>query len=116
MIDLAELDRVSASRAARWHAGKPWSLLEWAGAMAGEAGEAANFAKKVKRLDDDIASIDHRDGSLSREQYIECTMKEAADALLYAVCVIRQAGGNVEEVVRNVFNNKSVEYGFPERI
>ncbi len=54
------LQYINAKRAWRWHQNggiKSWSALEWAGAMAGEAGEACNAAKKLKRIEDQIANM-----------------------------------------------------------
>lgn len=123
MLDLDILQKTAATRSDRWHdtPESKWSLLEWAGAMCGEAGEAANYAKKLKRLQTQMRNLDKR-GLKSpsiedqSEFYKRNTCLEAADAIVYAVSVINEAGGSVEEVVREVFNNKSAEYGFPERV
>src|SRR3954464_13889395 len=56
------LQSINAKRAERWHGLKSWSALEWAGAMAGEAGEACNAAKKLKRIEDEIANINLEEG------------------------------------------------------
>src|SRR5882724_4498362 len=44
-LTFGEVIRANLSRVERWHSLASWSPLEWAGAMCGEAGEAANFAK-----------------------------------------------------------------------
>ena len=112
----------SVSRSNRWHKGdfNSWSLLEWAGAMAGEAGEACNAAKKVKRLEDKIPSINETKRHFTDVGDAKFQVaKEVADTILYGVMVAARAGFNSEEIesiVREVFNKKSIEYGFPERI
>ncbi len=91
--------------------------MEWAGAMAGEAGEACNAAKKLKRIECSVTTVNeagrHFD-SIKEAQVAVC--KEAADTILYAVLLILRAKGDPEEVIREVFNKKSEEYGFPERL
>lgn len=117
MLDFKELQTASVTRAARWHGEEDWSALEWAGAMCGEAGESANFAKKLKRVETGMANIDARALSPeTQEQLKESTAKEAADTILYAILLIEKVGKSAEDVVRHVFNQKSIEYGFPERI
>lgn len=109
------IQKLCATRTDRWHKGKPrWSLLEWAGAMCGEAGESANFAKKVKRLEEGLQNITTR-GATMAEAKEDC-IKEAADAVLYAMCLANAAGIDLEDVIVDVFNQKSEEYGFPERL
>lgn len=118
-MDIKTLQQMSKSRADRWHKGdmNGWNPLEWAGAMAGEAGEACNWAKKWKRLDDDIASINDV-GRHSRVQaeILENVAGEAADTILYGICLLSRCGIDAEECIRRIFNKKSEEYGFPEKI
>lgn len=117
-LQITALEIASIIRSKRWHGedGK-WSLLEWAGAMAGEAGEAANVAKKIKRVDSGVNNIpsDKRTKD-TREELCLKLAKEAADTILYAILVINEAGFDSEEIIREVFNTKSEEYGFPEMV
>lgn len=142
-LTIARIMSVSIERAKRWHKGdiSEWSPLEWAGAMCGEsgeasgaaltlltalgqmnqhAGEAANAAKKVKRLTDGIASINEADRHYTDVKDAALKVgKEVADTLLYAVLVMASVGITPEEserIIRETFNRKSEEYGFPERI
>lgn len=121
MLDVNDIQRASLERAKRWHNGDihSWSVLEWAGAMAGEAGECVNFAKKMKRISEGILHIDSREGLMSNVDYSKLNakaVKEAADTIMYGFCVFNVLGVDAEEVLREVFNTKSEEYGFPERI
>jgi NTP pyrophosphatase (non-canonical NTP hydrolase) len=110
------------SRSNRWHKGdlNNWSPLEWAGAMCGEAGEAANAAKKLKRLTDEILSINKAERDLkSLAEARAVVAKEVADVLLYAVVLWASVGitpREAEEIICAVFNRKSEEYGFPEKL
>lgn len=123
-LTLREVAEASLSRANRWHTGglTDWSPLEWAGAMAGEAGEACNAAKKYKRVTDQIAHHDNRqfgqEKSLPEQAdgYRLDVAKEAADTVLYAFCLCARVGLDLAPVLIDVFNKKSEEYGFPERV
>lgn len=116
VLTLDHLVEQSSRRCHRWHPPDepPWSILEWAGAACGEAGECANAAKKIKRLTTGMAHRSERDTDLNAAR-AHCA-KEAADAILYALIVIVKTGHDPVEVLRDVFNRKSEEYGFPERI
>lgn len=128
-----DLQNASRSRAERWHGGDSWTLLEWAGAMCGEAGEAANFAKKIRRLEGRMKSLTRaivrprQEDRSERDRAIHLVAdktdelkvrlaREVADAILYGICILNELEDDAEEVIRTVFNEKSDEYGFPERI
>lgn len=117
-LTLRELSAQSWDRSKRWLNGdmSQWSLLEWAGSMAGEAGEACNVAKKLKLIEHKLVNA----GS-ERPMYDTGVAKfkiawEATDTLLYAIVLIKAAGYDPESMIRDVFNAKSIECGFPERI
>ncbi len=124
MLDLGELQKINEERANRWHTDgmSGWTALEWAGAMCGEAGEAANAAKKLKRIDSQLLNNDGRlfgqivSLSEQREIYKKLIAKEVGDTILYGVLLCTRLGMSVEDAVREVFNQKSEEYNFPERI
>lgn len=119
-LSLTAISSASVSRAKRWHPGglTDWSALEWAGAMAGEAGEACNAAKKLKRIEDGIANINTEEGRSLVEHDAACMQiaKEVADTILYGVLLCASVGVPIVPVLVDVFNRKSEEYGFPERI
>lgn len=96
------------------HRMESWSPLEWAGAMAGEAGEACNVAKKIIRLRDGIAG--NKPGDLDRAALIGKLAKEVADAVIYADLVLASEGISLGQTVRDVWNEKSAEIGYDGRI
>lgn len=100
------------SRVERWHSLHDWSPLEWAGAMCGEAGEAANFAKKFKRVTSGIPN--KSSGNL--EVYRKGVGMECADAIIYSVLLCASVDVDLVACIREAFNVKSEEYGFPERL
>lgn len=122
-MNIQDVQQASKSRADRWHdtPESKWSLLEWAGSMCGESGEAANLAKKIKRLDSKMRNLDKR-GLRSpaledvRADYVKKLAKETADSILYGICIFNELGVDAAAVLRAVFNEKSEEYDFPERI
>jgi len=80
-----------------------WSVLEWAGAAAGEAGEAANVAKKIRR-DGPSAKL--------RKQLAD----EIADTIIYLDLLAASEGINLEEAIRSKFNRVSKKKGFQRKL
>lgn len=111
---------INVERAKRWHnAGTvEWNALEWAAAMCGEAGEAANAAKKLKRIEGNLATINEPGRHYhSIDEAQNKVAEEVADTIIYGLLLMDRVGvEDPEEVLRRVFNRKSDEYGFPERI
>lgn len=119
-MTLEELIAANRSRVERWHSLDSWSPLEWAGAMCGEAGEAANVAKKLKRVDDAIANNDKRlaqkDSIDKRRHYANEIGMEVADTIIYGVLLCAAVDVDLVACIKKAFNDKSEEYGFPERL
>ena len=119
-LTIQELVAANLSRVVRWHPGglHEWSALEWAGAMAGEVGEACNAAKKLKRIDGNIQNINHEAGRSLTERSVATKQiaKEVADTFIYGALLVAVVGEDLEAAIVDVFNKKSEEYGFPERL
>lgn len=120
-MHINELFAKNIARCARWHGEKgvnDWSALEWAGAMCGEAGEAANAAKKLKRLETDMKTINEPGRHYNNlEEARTAVAKEVADTIIYGLLLMARAGiEDPEAIIREVYNKKSEEYGFPERV
>ena len=119
-LTLKRIFETSVSRAKRWHPGgiEEWSALEWAGAMCGEAGEAANAAKKLRRIELSMQNIDKRAMPLTTEAEAKLLVaQEACDTILYAILLLARVGIiDPEQILCDVFDSKSEEYGFPERL
>lgn len=117
-VTLRELQRINAARAVRWIGGtRPWSLLEIAGEMCGEAGEAANAAKKVLRVDNGVpGNAISEQGGTERAGLVAKVGRELADVIIVAARLATACGVDMESVVADVFNAKSEAMGFPERI
>lgn len=90
-----------------------WNPLEWAGAMCGEAGEAANLAKKLKRLDEADAALDSPE---RREELAGMLVEELADVVIYADLLAARIGKSLGVAVREKFNLVSEKRGSSFRL
>lgn len=85
--------------------GSDWTLLEWAGAAAGEVGEAANVAKKIRRGD----YADEREG-------VRAMGDEIADAVIYLDILAARAGLDLGTIVVEKWNRTSEKIGYSGRL
>lgn len=93
------------------HGLNAWNALEWAGAMCGEAGEAANAAKKIRRLADGC-SVNAPD----RATLVESLAGEIADVLIYADLLAASEGIELAAAVAKKFDEVSQRVGFTEKL
>ena len=81
--------------------------------MAGEAGEACNAVKKLRR---------HQDGTntskdpASKEECVDAIAAELADTIIYADLLAARLGIDLGDAVREKFNAVSVLRGADERL
>lgn len=103
-------------RARRWHPGFPedddWNGADWSNAMCGEAGEAANIVKKLRRIET---------GKVGTRPVVEPELRvalanELADVVIYADLVAAKYGIHLSGAVVGKFNEVSERHGFPERL
>jgi NTP pyrophosphatase (non-canonical NTP hydrolase) len=115
---IQEIQFVNMQRANRWHGGdfRNWSGLEWAGAMCGEAGEAANVAKKLRRVELTLDGNAKSERPLVPAELVEKLAGECADVFLYLCLLASRYDIDLSSAVTAKFNQKSIEMGFPERI
>ena len=113
-LSFAELAAANASRVVRWHppGSEPWTISDWTNAMCGEAGEAANVAKKIRRWD--TGAINTGDPKIS--DLAQNLAYELADVVIYADLVAQHLGLDLAHAVVTKFNATSQRHGFPERI
>lgn len=114
--DLADTNR---SRANRWHHGNmdEWSPSDWFMALVGEIGEAANVMKKIRRLEEGYDSINEASRHYTDAKVaLAKVADELADSMIYLDLLATRLGIDLEAAVVAKFNQKSVEYGFPERL
>lgn len=111
---LQEIADISWQRALKWHEDdKPWTTERWITAIVGELGEMANISKKLFRANDGAVGILKGETieALEREE-----RKEWADTMLYMLLLGSSKGWDMEEALREVFNAKSEQLGFAERL
>jgi NTP pyrophosphatase (non-canonical NTP hydrolase) len=103
----------NAARAEEWHGDTEWSILEWAGAMCGEAGELANTAKKIRRMEQGI-NPESRGGNSpeARGELYLALQDEVADTFLYLNLICVEAGlPNMYVLIADKFNRVSKRDG-----
>lgn len=118
-LTVRALQAAGAARSGRWHdgQGRPWSLLEWAGAMCGEAGEAANVAKKILRIDLGVGGNEAAEHVITdRAELVRKLAGEISGTILYAERLATEAGIDLEQALIETFNEKSIALGFPDRL
>lgn len=90
-----------------------WTPNDWMVAIMGEVGEAANFLKKLKRLEDGVpGNAPHE----TREYLIERIGKELADAYTYIDLLALRLGLVLAEQVVEKFNEVSRRVGYPVQL
>lgn len=129
-LDLAVLAEINAQRCKRWHpeTSEPWSLADWSNAMCGEAGEAANMVKKLRRIEtgtQTLPSMVHNGHEVPLDSEARILAKgvglELADVVIYADLVAQEltrkyGGYSLSELIVTKFNAVSHREGFPERL
>lgn len=88
--ELAEFTALNRRRADYWHGPNHWTRSDWLTAALGEFGEAANYSKKLKRIEDGLAGNRDEDGDADvlREKMRE----ELADFATYVDLVVSYSG------------------------
>jgi len=81
--------------------GSDWKINEWTNAIAGEAGEACNLAKKLRRGDFG------EPGDKEYSRALRKLSKEFADIVIYTDLACAQIGYSLGDVVVNKFNEVS---------
>lgn len=111
---LIELREKGNTRRDRWHTPdtEPWTGADWSNAMCGEAGEAANVVKKIRRIETGTGS--QNDPPLA--DLIQMLALELADTIAYADLLAQHYGIDLRHAIAAKFNMVSRREGFPERI
>jgi NTP pyrophosphatase (non-canonical NTP hydrolase) len=134
-LDLAVLAKTNAERCVRWHPpeSEPWSLADWSNAMCGEAGEAANLVKKLRRIEthtdtgpwSHVLHTDGREIPHDRDTQSRILAKgiglELADVVIYADLLAQEltrkyGGYDLSDLIVTKFNAVSHREGYPERL
>lgn len=112
-LNLKKLREINVARSNRWHEDEAWNVSDWAVAFAGEAGEACNAVKKLRRLE---TFVRRAPNDLNRKEAIKKIAQEVADTVLYADLLLAHLGVDLSQALIETFNRKSEDMGFPERL
>lgn len=88
-----------------------WSTSDWFLATLGELGEAANVAKKLNRVRDDIPG-----NKETAEELRNKLRHEIGDAFIYLDLLAQSLGFTVGDAAAEAFNSKSAQIGYPEQV
>lgn len=86
-----------------FHRLRDWTLTDWGCALAGEAGEACNIIKKLRRGD----AVYGEDGALGQKALAD----ELADVVIYCDLLAARAGIDLGKAVVAKFNEVSLKRG-----
>ena len=86
-----------------------WSTSDWFTATMGELGEAANVAKKLNRVRDNI-----RGNKETADELRNKLASELADTFIYLDLLAQSVGIDIGQAVETTFNAKSIEVGYPK--
>lgn len=111
VYDLSQLNR---QRCDRWHAGVLWTGADWSNSMCGEAGEAANVVKKLRRHETLDATQSYNTPPVKDLMGMLCG--EVADVVLYCDLLAHHYGIDLETAIISKFNKVSQATGAPERM
>lgn len=104
-MNLRELRTANVARCEQvFHPIQSWTPTDWACAMAGEAGEACNAVKKLRRMDDGTNTA--KDPQ-TRGECVEIISKEIADLIIYADLLAARLGIDLSAAVKSKFNEVS---------
>lgn len=119
-LTFAEVSRVNRERAREWHGSfpdpaDPWTGADWANAMQGEAGEAGNVVKKLRRLE--LGFLGNRVPDDNREEMLRAKLAdEIADTFIYLDLLATYYGVDLPAAVARKFNRVSDELGMAQRL
>lgn len=114
MLTFETLRSQNAPRCQRWHPATsiPWSLADWSNALCGEAGELANFIKKLRRHETGAVN----EGDPKPDALVAAAGEELADVVIYADLLAHKLGLDLATEIVTKFNTTSMKHGFPERL
>jgi NTP pyrophosphatase (non-canonical NTP hydrolase) len=112
-----QVGAINVERCRRWHRDFPngedaWTGADWSNAMMGEAGEAANVVKKLRRKETGTpGAVDPECDDLVR-----MLGDELADTFLYLQLLAAFYGVDLPTAIVRKFNAISEREGLPERL
>ncbi len=113
-LTFAEVLHANRVRCRRWHDAdsEPWTGADWSNAMCGEAGEAANVVKKLRRHETRTSSPMDPPEDVLRTMLAD----EIADTFLYLALLADHYGVDMPSAIVSKFNRVSERQGFSDRL
>lgn len=113
-LTFTALRAANVPRCERWHTGADdWTAADWSNAMCGEAGEAANVVKKLRRHETHIGALAN---TPPPAELVGMLADELADVVAYVDLLAHYYGIDLSRAVADKFNRVSERNGFPERL
>jgi NTP pyrophosphatase (non-canonical NTP hydrolase) len=114
VLTFEEVSRVNRERCKRWHENsEAWTGADWATAMGGEAGEALNVVKKMRRLE---TGLGPGTNDPAEDKLRGMLADELADVFLYLDLLACHYDVDLPTAIVSKFNRVSERQGFPERL
>lgn len=112
-MHIKDFQKLNLERSQVWHKGgiEEWSISDWACAMAGEAGEACNAVKKLRRIECGTGSANNPEDT---QKAIDAIAAELADTFCYLTLVASRLGIDFEEALKKKFNYISEREGLTQ--
>lgn len=121
-LTFTRFSEVNRARCNRWHPGYPhdaysgtraWTGADWSNAMCGEAGEAANVVKKLRRIE---SGADLGPDDPPAEMLRQMLADEIGDVYAYLDLLAGYYDIDMATAIASKFNKVSERQGFPERV
>lgn len=114
-LTFTQFTHVNTARCSAWHPGFPsphsvWTGADWSNAMCGEAGEAANVVKKLRRIETGTAP---GPSDPARPTLLTMLGAELADVLTYADLLATHYGIDLPGALISKFNQISARQQLP---
>lgn len=107
------MQETSAARSERWMSGSVgFTVLERAAELAGETGELVNVVKKIRR--EQVGVVGNTPADYGALLYDKAE-REAGDVFITLLNLANDLGLDLLQGIKNAFNDKSKQLGFPER-
>lgn len=110
-----DFQRINRYRSNRWMKSDSPPLMYFSNAMAGETGEVCNAVKKLERITQGLRNKENGVDKTNIPELEQKVANECADSIIYALIILDRLGFDAQAVISDVFDQKSIEYGFPER-
>lgn len=113
-LTLEQMQDIIWKRTQTWHQNdKPWLDERWVTAITGELGEMANNVKKLFRAQDGCVGILKGETIDGLQSEID---REWADVMIYMLAYAAYRHIRPTAMIRAMFNAKSEQLGFEERM